>query len=1562
MAGRSRRETCGPAGPSCDQERGPAARRLLRVGCSAALALCFSASPGWAGGGQGGDGAVGGRDGVTDYGGNGVDSLLGGGGGGGGGYYGGTGGATFGCQDRTCLESGGELNPARGGAGGGRLGNVDGGDGESGPVAGGGGGGGAHGFVDPLAAPLPTTPTTGGNGGHGGSGGRAGGGGGGAGDGALLYDTDYTLTVDLVGGKGGRGGNGGDYGGMAGSGGHGLTLNRTGADIVIMSTVTGGNGGDGGSGATRGGNAGAAGSGVVQRGAYGGTIVVKGVVVGGNGGAGGGNGGWDSSGGLGIAAGVASTVVVESTVRGGNGGGSAGGGAAIYGGDLTVALRSTAVVEGGLSGDGSSRAASLVMSGRLNIDAGARLAGDIYADGMLSINPSTSFTLDQAIRGSGAIAKTGDGTLILSAANSFDGSTLIREGTLALSGAGSIANSQSVEIDGILDISATVSGASIREIFGEDGGSTGEIRLGAKTLTVVQNLDFQLNGTVFGTFGGEITGSGRLIKQGTATLTLAGNNTYSGATRIEEGALALAGIGSIANSSNVTVNAALDISGLSSNGTTIGTLDGSVAGTINLGAKTLTVGQRGDATFRGQIVGSGALFKSGGGTLTLTGASTYSGGTTIQAGKIAVESDTALGRGAVSIQDGGVLEFASDGISLGNAIRLSGSAAIAVGAGRTGRAGGAADEGATPGSLVKVGSGLLILTAQGSYTGGTAVNEGTLALAGAASIGASGSVSVNATLDISGLSAAGANIASLSGASTGIVRLGARNLSVRQDMDGTFAGAVTGTGSLVKLGAGRLTLSGVSDYSGGTRIDAGTISVATSAALGSGAIAMGGGATLDFARANLSLANRLMLSGVATVNVGVDQVTLAGKIDDGAERGALVKTGSGTLILKGKSAHSGGTAIMEGRLVGDSESLTGDILNNAAMTFDQATDGTFSGTVSGSGSLTKTGVGALVLTGNHSYAGKTVVEAGTLQIGDGGSSGNIEGEVVNDATLIFDRAGTYALPRQISGSGSLVVRGGGTAVFSGNGLGGATTVAGAALVLSPGSRFSTEMVVDAGGILGGTGTVGSLSVMNGGTASPGHSPGTLAVSGDVAFATGSTYLVEAAAIGEHDLMTVGGKAALSGGAVRVLAGGGKYAPTTVYTILSARGGVTGAFASVTTNLAFLDPYLSYDDDNVYLTLKRNKWAFEDVVFPPHQKAVADTAESLGLGNPVYDGILQLTAAQAPTAFEALSGAVHASASRVMMQHSDHLREAVTQRVQQGFGGRASTGIGISAAQAGPASNAVFWSRGYGVSLAEGSGPGRVSSTGGGVFGGLDVTPGDNYRLGAVAGYGRSTFEVGALGSTGSFDSIDLGFYGGARLGRFDFLGGGAYSWHGVSTGRTIAFPGFLERASADYRASAIQAFGEISYRIPLAASWGNAVLEPFVGMAYADLNREEFVERGKSAALKAPAASVDAFSSTLGMRFSTRVELPGGGVVEPHLNAGWQHAFGDTSTAASLAFGSGSPLFSTPGVPLARDTALIGLGVDYAFNGAVSAGLSYRGRYAVDVTESTFWGALSIRF
>jgi autotransporter-associated beta strand protein len=119
--------------------------------------------------------------------------------------------------------------------------------------------------------------------------------------------------------------------------------------------------------------------------------------------------------------------------------------------------------------------------------------------------------------------------------------------------------------------------------------------------------------------------------------------------------------------------------------------------------------------------------------------------------------------------------------------------------------------------------------------------------------------------------------------------------------------------------------------------------------------------------------------GSTTLTVGSDNTSsmYCGIISDA---GNLVKIGNGTLVLTGSNTYSGGTTANAGTLQGNCIGLQGNIINNAAVVFDQGFPGIYSGSMSGSGSLTKIGGDLLALTGSNTYMGTTNISSGTLEV------------------------------------------------------------------------------------------------------------------------------------------------------------------------------------------------------------------------------------------------------------------------------------------------------------------------------------------------------------------------------------------------------------------------------------------------------------------------------------------------------------------------------------------------------------------------------------------------------
>ncbi len=298
------------------------------------------------------------------------------------------------------------------------------------------------------------------------------------------------------------------------------------------------------------------------------------------------------------------------------------------------------------------------------------------------------------------------------------------------------------------------------------------------------------------------------------------------------------------------------------------------------------------------------------------------------------------------------------------------------------------------------------------------------------------------------------------------------NSGVLKVGEGELENTLFGSGSLVKTGTGELTLSGDNSYSGGTTITGGTLTADHADSLGSGDIAN---------------------SGVLQVGEGELEKTLSG-------RGSLVKTGTGELTLSGDNDYSGGTTISGGTLTADhADSLgTGAIANSGVL---QVGEGELENTLSGSGSLVKTGSGELTLSGDNDYSGGTIISDGTLIADNADSLGT--GAVANSGVL---QVGEGELENTLSGSGSLMKTGTGELTLSGdNGYSGGTTITGGTLIADNADSLGTGAVANSGVLQVGEGELentlsGSGSLVKTGT-------GELTLSGDNSY-SGTTTITD----------------------------------------------------------------------------------------------------------------------------------------------------------------------------------------------------------------------------------------------------------------------------------------------------------------------------------------------------------------------------------------------------------------------------------------------------------------------
>ena len=760
-----------------------------------------------------------------------------------------------------------------------------------------------------------------------------------------------------------------------------------------------------------------------------------------------------------------------------------------------------------------------------------------------------------------------------------------------------------------------------------------------------------------------------------------------------------------------------------------------------------------------------------------------------------------------------------------------------------------------------------------------------------------------------------------------------------------------------KIASSTWTLTGATTARTPWQVLAGTLVISSDASLGSadGRLTLDGGTLRTTAT---TTASRPILLGVNNGTLQTDTGTTytANGVISGS--GGFTKTGDGTVVFGVDNTYTGGTTVAAGTLqLGNGAAagtLAGNIANNAVLAFNRSDAALLAGAISGTGSVQQRGTGTTTLAGVNTYAGGTMVVAGTLA-GNAASLGS--GAIVNNAALVIDQASDGTLSNLLSGPGRLTKTGAGTLTLGGNSAAysGGTQVAAGTLAVN--GALGGLVTVGSGARLAGTGTVGNAVVQSGGTVLPGGAGiGTLNVAGDLTLAAGSTYQLNAASDGRSDQLRASGRATLQGGTVAVLASG-TFQPTTSYAILSANGGVTGQFAGATTDMAFLEPFLTYSPQTVTLRLQRNNVSFQAMAQTPNQRAAAGAVTALGTGL-LYSAVLPLSAANARSTFDSLSGEVHASLKSAAFEDSRFVRDAGLGRLRAALDTSAATGEGGMAAQIPAPERGGAWVQAFN-SWGSTDGDGNASSVDRstrGIFLGADTRVGDGWQLGVLGGYSHGRVTPDDRSSWAKSDTYHVGVYGGKQWGQLGLRAGATYSAGKAETRRDIAFPGFSGSTAASYNIKTTQAFGELGWKLPTA----NGSLEPFAGLAHVKLSTDGFTETGGPAALASGSSSTHVTYSTIGVRGSTLAGMAGG---QTQLRGmlGWRHAFGGVNTGATLSL-AGQPGFGVAGMPIAKNAVVIEGGIDFALGRNLTLGVGYVGQVASQLSDHGMKASLLWKF
>ncbi|MCK0154217.1 autotransporter domain-containing protein [Alcanivorax sp. S6407] len=516
--------------------------------------------------------------------------------------------------------------------------------------------------------------------------------------------------------------------------------------------------------------------------------------------------------------------------------------------------------------------------------------------------------------------------------------------------------------------------------------------------------------------------------------------------------------------------------------------------------------------------------------------------------------------------------------------------------------------------------------------------------------------------------------------------------------------------------------------------------------------------------------------------------------------------------------------------------------------------------------------------------------------------------------------------------------------------------------------------VNDGGLLGGSGSLGSTTVLSGGTLAPGNSIGTLNINGDLTFNSGSVLALEVdPASNSGDVINVTGQANLAGSVLHV-GNDGDYQPFSAYTFLNAGGGINGQFDGVTSNYAFLDPSLTYTTDSVSLELLRNDQSFASVVLTDNQRAVANNVDGMVSAHALYQQVVQMSETEAAEAFRVFSGdslLAGLTAGQQLQQrfaigmrqrgrnvgsHSGGGMDARLSRQLQALAApsdvyaQAANSTSLAAQAAGDAQqrqrNSV-WVQAQSSRFEED----RQDDVGNAAFTfrgdqlalGMD-RQGEQWLLGMAAGSADGTLDYDDRQADGEVSSWFAGLYGRwSSMGAWFLRGDLSYGSSDVSQQRIVLGAPAESDSSVDALRVALESGWDLA--------WGENGLHPYVQLAMTRIERDSFSETGGGiAGLSVDDSELNSGEAWLGADLSRAfvigndwlIAQGGLAVVQP---------FGDTQTEQTARFAGAAQGFTVYGADEDATQLAANVGAEWFMTDDFSLWLGYRGRFGGD-TES----------
>jgi autotransporter-associated beta strand protein len=630
------------------------------------------------------------------------------------------------------------------------------------------------------------------------------------------------------------------------------------------------------------------------------------------------------------------------------------------------------------------------------------------------------------------------------------------------------------------------------------------------TVDLASNATLTAGNASSTSYAGSITGSGGFTKVGSGAMTLSGNNSYGGGALVSQGTLVgnastSFGSGSIVlgdgnsgtssivlmanNSGNTTIANAITVANLGTGLVSIGGTN-TGAGSANAWTGTLTLnrnvqvfadttpGSSGRTSFLGQITGSGGITVTQGrvtlqnGTNNFTGPVVVNSGATLQLDVGGGTNEVIPNSAAVTVN--GLLNFASGGgtETIGS---LSGSGTVSsvvagtyrlvIGGSTNTTFSGVINNGDGVIGLTKSGAGTLTLIGSNGFTGGAALNAGTLAVGSANALGSSGAISFGGgTLQYSA-----SNTTDYSGRFSN-----AASQQYSIDTNGqtvTLGSNLTSSGgSFTKLGAGGVTLSGNNSYSAGTLVSQGALIGSNSTSFGSGAIVLGDGntGTNGIVLMANTVDNTTITNAITVANLGTGLVSIGGTNTGASSANAWTGTltlnrnvqvfndtphAGGRTSFLGQITGSGGITVTQGRvtLQNGTNNFTGPVVVNSGATLQLDVANGLNEVIPNSAAVTVNGLLNFASGGGTetigSLAGSGTVSsfvAGTYSLVVGGSTSTTFSGVINNGSgvigLTKSGAGTLLLTGSNGFTGGAALNGGTLGVGSANALGSSGTI------------------------------------------------------------------------------------------------------------------------------------------------------------------------------------------------------------------------------------------------------------------------------------------------------------------------------------------------------------------------------------------------------------------------------------------------------------------------------------------------------------------------------------------